>query len=301
MIARIGLVSMIAGGVWAQSVQPPAIGYVYDASRQGVRSVTGIMGSARAGEVFGPILQKGVVSSLGGYAVGISGDGSSVLLLKLQSRESSFLMSAAKFGMALLSPQGSAAALVSADGMRVDVWKDLSSSARLDNSVSGWGIDEKVLAVNDAGDVVVTSDGSNLFAYEGGTQKQLFHGRKIESAAFVPNSRHLLAADSEEAKLYLLRDLLQLSVLANVATPGALNATVDGKQALVVTGARVVSIRIADGLVETAECSCEPSAVELFGGEALFRLTDGSSGPIWLIDGRNLQTAFVPKPEVSNE
>ncbi len=296
----IGSALVFVGVLQAQSVQPPTLGYIYDAARMSVRRVSGIMNSARAEESYGPSLKRAVISSSGGYALGWSTEGGLLRRVDLPSGKSTTLDGAAESSKAVISPLGSSVALVSLDGKQVEIWTEFAETPRLDNT-QALGADEKVVALSDGGDVLLTTDGVVLSAYEAGSRKQLFRPRELGAVAFLPNSRTVVFSDQADEKVYLLRDLLQPSVLANISKPGALSGTMDSLRVLVVSGSKLAAIQIADGLIEDVDCSCEPTRLDLLGGESLFQLTDGDAGPIWLVDGRSLRTAFVPKPELSNE
>lgn len=195
----------------------------------------------------------------------------------------------------LLSPLGSAAALVTAD--RVQIFSGLPGSPALLREVAASGF--SFAALSDDGDLLVTGNaaGVSLFAGDAAAVQLNFPGA-IAAAAFRTGSHDAVFAGSS---LYLMSSLGANSAIPeglalpdSDAAPAAAALTA-GRALVAYPDGKLAAVDAASGAVEQATCNCTPSSLEWMGNGTLYRLNDLSRGPLMLVDaGSRLAVWFVP-------
>jgi hypothetical protein len=123
--------------------------------------------------------------------------------------------------------------------------------------------------------------------------------------SFLAGSHDAVIGDDGAREVFELLDLDQLATRVPLVSfvdgfdaISAVTASADGQRVLV-TSARSEYVTIVDlqtGVLSGVRCGCQASGLQRLKGYELFRLSDGSSGPITLLDASSAQPRifFVP-------
>jgi hypothetical protein len=270
------------------SVDGPILGYVNSAS--GVRSVLGLVGSARlstpvTGELLGAVILPGSASAIAknpsGALVRVGLKDGSIASLGVEN-VTDFAISPA--GTTVLARSGDRLHVVSARG-----------DAKKDYTLPG---DPTAMAVSDEGTamalVVRETDGDALYVVNADGARRVFRADGIVALAFMPESRDAVFADNR-GTIYRLKSDLQFLEVGVVEGVKALGATADGR-VLAVAGKSISALPLDGSLALTVECSCDAVLARSL-GESKFLLTSPDDGPMWMVDAsaRELRVAFIPE------
>lgn len=306
------LVAVLSGAAAAQTgtVEPPALGFVFDRAASGVRPLRGLAGAATLGEPLdlGVTLRSAAVAQTGGYLLGVADDGGVWLFrdLNTEAYGSALPDAMAAPGTALLSPGANTAALYSRDAGRLQIIRGLPNVPEIrDVDLSAAPGPLAVMAVSDRGVVLastpVGAGEAVLAVLPDGTVKSLFAARKVSTAAFAAASSDALVADAESQTVSMVRDVdgsgEVVSLADGIANVAALAVSRDGKQVFAAADGAVAAIGVDGGAPLTVRCDCRVAALERLHGNAVFRLTEPSAdGPMWLLDmdSPDARVLFVP-------
>jgi len=166
------------------------------------------------------------------------------------------------------------------------------------------------LAVSDDASVMIASfsdvEESSVVALRlQGPVQILTTPRRATAAAFLPGSRDVLIADGPASEIYMVRDAgasAESTRLAGdaegITEPTAVAVSRDGKRAFMASSrdGRVATVDLATGAVTIIPCACSPTDLAILNGNAVFRLTAPTAGPLWLLDaeGPEPRIVFVP-------
>jgi hypothetical protein len=205
-----------------------------------------------------------------------------------------------------LSPAGSAAGFYDGAHNRIQVITGLPGAPALarDVDVSSFAETPTSLAINDGGDAMLLGFSHSFVALlSDGSVRPFTTTQHVAAAAFLSNSNDAAIADDGTNTVYLVRDVTGSSdpiALASgqdgITSPAAVAVSKDNQQVIVATSRGVAAIALSDGTITQVSCACRPTGLAALRGNAVFRLTEPSGGPMWLFDGDAAQPRIVFVP-----
>jgi len=304
--------SLAAGQQDPARISGPVLGYVLDREAAALRPVLGIPGAATLGSRLdlGGEVHRAAVAQEAGYVVAAMGVERQVRLIRdLEGQRSSIPLADVPPDPAriLLSPAGSAAALVYRDSIAVieglpgaPAVSRIVQRAALPTSATVW-------AISDDGAHLLLSAGASeweavyLLDAEGGWRFLLSTG-KTAAAAFLAGSTDTVIADGAWNRVAWVRASGEIVPLAGeaegVSEPVAVSVSRDNRRVFVANaGSRAVAVLdFEGGPASLVACQCELTGLERMQGNAVFRLSDPTADPMWVFDGdaREARVVFVP-------
>ena len=296
----------------------PRMGLVFSKDA-GFRPILGIPGAALQGRSLGGVygISTAVVPAGQEYALAIAASNRQPFLLRdLGNPHSVTLLPGTSPGAdeIVMSPGGSAAVLLYREAAQVVILTGIPQAP-----ASSWNIDAGMLpgpivslAVSDDGSVVLAAAGDEnqqsvllLAADQSWRLLTTVDGRA--SFAFLNSSTDALLADSASNQVLLVKNtsgnasLLPLAGEAEgISSPVAVAATVGNQRAIIANSdpGGIVSVSLDGGDVQAVACSCSPTGLHRLSGNAIFRLNEPSSAPLYVYDGDalNPRIVFVPPP-----
>ena len=294
----------------------PTLGFLFDPSN-GLQSIRGISGALTVGapSELPPGIAKMVISPQQDYALAVTGSDSTVLKTGMGDALSVDQLGIPVAGtdMIALSPSGSAAAFYDRGSNRVQVIAGLPAQPALarEFDLSAFPGTLAALAVNDSADLVVAGfsgveqDAAVALGVDG-TVRTLPGPQNVSAIGFFRGSRDFLIADGPASKVYLVKDTAgtsETTLLADetsgISGPVAVAASMDGKRVFVANSGSpgVASVDLAGGVVAVTSCRCAPTQLAAVNGNAVFRLSGPSGGPVWLFDGDGDEPRIVFVPQ----
>jgi hypothetical protein len=293
----------------------PVLGFFFDPAN-GLQPIQGIAGALTIGTPLEltPTLTAALVSPRQDYALATAAGNSGLLRVMFGGQVSVEPLGIPIAGSDLvaISPTGSAAAFYDRARNRVQVVAGLPAAPALAQEFDLSAIPGVLesLAVSDGADAVLAGfsgveQGAAVAFGSDGSVTVLSALRRATAARFLARSRSVVIADGLSSELYLVRDITgvaEATLLANAAQglrePVAVAVSKDGKRAFVAnSGSRdVAAIDLASTGITITSCLCSPSQLTPLDGNAVFRLTEPSAGPMWLFDGDagEPRIVFVP-------
>jgi hypothetical protein len=297
---RLLLITAIAGGsLWAQSdgtIQGPVLGLFFDRQASAVRLLEGIPGAARMGTALYTDFLEGAVAGNGQYAVAIERGGTAALVFGAGRRS----LPGARVGATgvIVSPRGTAAALLFRDPSEIQVFVGLPEAPRLLRSVDPAGAPASV-ALSDDGEIVLSLMRSVrgedvVYAHAGGGPLVFYRARRVAALSFVPGTHDALVAEPASVKI-VRPDLGEQPAGSDPDRDiAAVAASPDGSRLFIAGRSGRVTIHdTRTGTTASVQCACSPRMLAPLRGDSVFRLTDGADGPVWLLD------ADSPQPRIS--
>jgi hypothetical protein len=248
-------------------------------------------------------LAGAVVSPRQDYAVAWAGDDRVATLVDVRlatARELAGARSGAD--RIVVSPSGQAAALIDTKSRRAQVFTGLPSNPELAAEFELTVAPEARFALSDDGELLAVGAGSELFLVDrSGVARSLGVYAEISAVAFRTGSHDLVAADRAGWMAYLIRDGGERIVIdPGFADPIAVVISEDGTRVFVASASgEIASAELIDGGVGAltrTRCECAVTGIHRLNGSAVFRLTEITRGPMWLLDAgkSELRTLFVP-------
>jgi hypothetical protein len=207
----------------------------------------------------------------------------------------------------LLSPAGSAAALVYEDS--VAVVTGLPGAPAVSRMVQRAALPAgaRVWAISDDGARLLLSASAGqaeavyLLSAEGDLHFLLSTGRTA-AAAFLTGSSEVVIADGAANRVVWARASGQVIRLAGeaegISDPVAVGVSRDNRRVFVANaGSRAVAVLdFEGGPAALVACQCEPTGLERMQGNAVFRLSEPAAEPMWMFDGDapEARVVFVP-------
>lgn len=298
-----------------QLLNAPVLGYVLDASRGSVRPIWGIPGASTLGQPFqlGVALRRVEVSARQDYALAVTAAGEVVAIGFAASGDTGVRQVAGAAPGAdriALSPMGRAAALYSRAGNAVQIVTGLPAAPSVTRTVDLSTLPGALAAA------AVNDEGALLAAFSERGLALLFLVKPDESVQFVtplgepaalsflPNGRDALVADGRENTVYLIRDLAGAAAATLVAgeadaisRPVAVETSLEGDRAFVAgSSGTILAVDLATGDRTALTCRCTPTGLARLNGRAVFRLTEPSADPLWVLDADAPEPALVFVP-----
>lgn len=279
----------------------PSMGYVFDG---GLRPVLGSPGAAVLGDRIdlGRPLASAVSAPSGTYALAITSDDSSLLLVTFGSPVQQSVLGSATGGRIAFSPDAKSAALFSPGQSGISVWTGLPDNPSSRTADAGGPI--AGLALDDTGAVVLAAvqdgDAFRVVRIDTGGVSSVEAAGAMPSIGFQPESTDALVAAGNSADLFHSAggsDHLA-GEDAGVAGVSAVGFLPDSQSAVIVNqdiGA-LLQIDLGTRTVSTVSCPCRPAVFRRISGK-VFQLTDAQDGAaIWFADfsGTDPHVFFVP-------
>ena len=309
----VALVSL-AAGLEAQpqgTIDGPVAGYVFDKAAHALRPVLGLPGASSLGS---PMdwryrLDQAFIAPKLDSAVGVTSEGAFRLFRMRDGIVSETtvggLASASSPYSVAFSPSGSSVALYA--GNRVQLVTGLPNAPVVDGSIdlTAAGV-PSALAVSDDARWLLVSLNNSIRSFE----SYVDMGKLIDTApgalvAFAAGSHDAAVADTG-AGVVLFHDLTGAGVSQVIAPPdedtaafAAMAFSADGKALFLASSAAqaVTQLDLAAGSRTRIPCGCSPTVLARMG--SVFRLTELTADPLWLLDAPESapRIVFVPAYE----
>jgi len=299
-----------AGSAGAAAATPPLLGYTWDSAHAGFRAMLGVPGAASLSD---SVVSKGafgaaVLCLRKSYAL-LTDSSGSIYVASLPDGEplqvTSEIVSHQRI---VVSPSCSTALVYAPGASRGALISGLPSTPEL-RSLS-FGTSSIVgAAVGDLGDVLLASgqpDGSASVQLlpASGAMSSLGSLQRYGAMAFAPGGTTALLADAGANKVLMVPPpataVTQLASSSDgVSLPFAIASSADGRQAVIAnrTGTPLLRVALAaNSAPAKVPCSCQPSELVPLAGNAVFQVSDLSSGTIYAFDGTPAipRTVFIP-------
>jgi hypothetical protein len=314
MIARtlrtLAFVSL-AAVLEAQSqstINAPVAGYVFDKVTQGLRPIKGLPGASLLGAPmsFGYKVTEAYVSPHLDTAFAVAADGTSHFFQiqngALNEVSINGLANAGFSHIVAFSPSGLALALYA--GHTVQFLTSLSGTPKIAGSVdlTNVGIPETVALSDDATALLVAAGGTLRLFGSYADMGTLMNTAARPAVAFAAGDHDAAIADTS-AGVVLFHDLMGSGASQVIAPPdqsgaptSALAFSSDEKAIYLASTSNqtVTRFDLVAGSSNRLPCSCSPTSLARMGN--VFRLTELTKDPLWLLDQpeSDARVVFVP-------
>jgi len=295
----------------------PALGLDYNPEARTLRPILGVPGASSLGAplTVGIPYANAYVPPGGRFAIVDSSTSPGLFLFAPGAKDLAPLPDLpAKPDLVAFSPQASSAALYFQESGQLFTIAGLPDQPQILQRMDTSNLPGPIaaLAVNDSGTLLLAAlaqdaGGGVFLLTPEGNSRNLIPSATAASLAFLPDRSDALVLTSAPGEVYLATDLNgaeQIRLLIAVApdaealTGAALSP--DGNFLMTATAAGSVTLtNLADQSSRTITCPCQPDGMVRLGGAALFRLTAGAAGPIWILDATDAEPriVFVPRNE----
>ena len=309
---------MEAAGRVAVPMVGPMLGYVWDSEAGGLRAVTGIPGAAVMQQPLytGQNISAAVLSSHQDYALLSNNQGRLLIAHLPGGAPAEVALGLSPQQHVVLSPSGRAALVYDASAAKLLLLAGLPNRP----VVSSISLKAPILAgaISDAATPVVASgkgDGSVEIAgvRKDGSSQPLTSIGRMGGLAFLPGRDDLLVADQANSTLSIVDNVSTAPSTYQLAGPGdglaspsAVASSMDGNIVWMVNASdgSLISINLArPGTHTVVACDCKSAELERLQGNAVFRLSNFSGGPLRILDGEgnSPQLLFIPAPAKKND
>jgi hypothetical protein len=301
------------------AVNGPVAGYVFDTAAQGLRPILGLPGASRLGNPlsFGYQVAAAFVAPRLDTVLAVAPDGASHFFSiqngALNEIAVNGLASAASPYLVSFSPSGKSLALY--NGKAVQILTGLPASPQVSGAADLTSVGlPSALALSDDGAALLVSVNNSIHLFASSADLGKLMDTSASPAFAFAIGSHDAAISDTGAGLVLYRDLTGSGASQVVAAPdpsakpsSALAFSADGT-AIYLANASTQTITRFDltaGASASLPCSCTPTTLARMGN--VFRLTELSSDPLWLLDrpdapqsgsnaqsGTNARVVFVP-------
>jgi len=293
------------------SLEGPRMGVVFDPSIRTLRPILGIPGAAIMGDPFKTELdlRRVSISPQQDYALASQGDHNEIVVLRFdRAAMTSTPVPDTHRGPVLMvfSPGGRVAAIHYKDRNRIQVLSGLPASPKVVDELylTGSAL-PSALAVGDD-NTVLAGVGTSVFWVTRSGEVPVLTGVRKVSAITLQSARLALVADATTNQIHRLHNLtsaLETDILAGpaqgIATPVAVAVSSDGRRAFAANG-KSGTVAILDLIgkapVRKIACGCKLTGLDRLDGDNLFRLTELSNRPMWVLEASTKETrvVFVP-------
>jgi hypothetical protein len=293
------------------SLEGPRMGMVFDSSMRALRPILGIPGAAVMGDPLKTTLdlRRVSISSQRDFALAAQGEHNEVVVLRFEHAPlTSTLVQGAHHGpdQMVFSPGGRVAAIHYKDGNRIQVLGGLPISPKVMDELylSGSALPSALAVGND--NTVLAAVGSSVYWVTHSGEVPVLKGLSRVSAITLTTAHLALVADAGTNQIHRLQNLttaLETDILAGaaqgIAAPVAVAISSDSRSAFVANGkSGMVAILDLQGKAPTMKiaCGCKLTGLDRLNGDNLFRLTEPSNKPMWVLEASAKETrvVFVP-------
>jgi hypothetical protein len=306
------LLAGVAAAQAGSSLSGPTMGLVFDSSQSALRPIRGIPGAATLGDPVNPAfaLASATVSPRQDYALALRADDSSVVLVRAGGASAAVPGARPAPALVVFSPAGTAAALYDSGSGRVQVLTGLPDAAAVESDVDISALAGPVaaLAVDDAGSSLFLAAGAaeTVSLYRigmAGASQFLASFRSVAALRLSANGREALLADTAAGAVYIIRELRGAGHLEMIASgrdglgaPIAVESDSTGRIFVADQAGNVTIFDRSRGSVVSLPCGCTPAGLFRLSGTAIFRLTEPSDAPMWVLDASGADTRIVAIP-----
>jgi DNA-binding beta-propeller fold protein YncE len=298
--------------VMAATIQGPQLGFVFDGAHKEVRPILGIPGAAVLGEPLevGVELRSVAISPLQNYVMAVEGEHNQVVVFAVgHSPVTSVAVHGADLGpdQMVLSPSGQAAALYYKDKDRIEVVGGLPAAPKVASELYlSAGQSPSAIAVSDDGRTVLAAVGGTVFHLTAGSEVPVLTELGNVTAMTIPATGTAFVADSGQNQIHRIRGIggsMETDVIAGphdgINGPVAVAVSRDNSRAFVANGKAktLATIQLtAQPTVTEAACGFAPTGLARLAGNEVFRLTEMSNLPMWVVaaGGPEPRFLFVP-------
>ena len=301
----------------SNSIEGPRLGFVFDHATKSVRPILGIPGAATLGQSLeaGLDLRKIVISPMQDYVLATEGEHNQVVVLATNRTP---LVAVAVQGadrgpdQLSISSDGTAAALYYKGGNHVQLISGLPAAPRISARLYlSAGQVPSALAVSDDGETLLAGVADSVYwVSTSGEVPILKRLHKISSIALA-SDHTALVADGLTNQIHRLQNVtgaVELDDVAGpkegIAAPVAVAISHDGKRAFV-ANSKSGSITILDLQAKTEvgqlTCQCTPTGLDRLAGVDVFRLTELSNRPMWVLEAAAHQSRIVFVPPAAKQ
>jgi hypothetical protein len=281
----------------------PTLGFGFDGSVSAIRRIRGIPGAGLIDDLV-PLdmrLSRAFVSPSPTFALGIDADGGPLQLVSLSGGAPTPLADAlAAPDRVVFSAAGSAALLFERANGRLQAISGLPGNPRVRNI--DFPEEPLAMAIDDRSEEILLSAGDDQSLWE---LDNAAPARRLPvsaaAVAFRSHARDAVAV-SRAGGIFLAGDGQDWHLVADPDSrsedPAGIQMSPDGGYALVAARSGSLStIELATGARTVIDCGCAPSSLDVFQIGKLYRLTEVSTPPFWLLDASRPSSPavwFVP-------
>lgn len=277
------------------SLESPTLGWVWDPVEKFIHPLRGIPGASLYGEPLALVERfKAVSLSRYNFGLAVTADPAAVRFIHL----SSGLVQKADPRITTpdrieLSPGGKAAALLNVSTGMIQILTGLPDAPVIREEFIAADLP---MAISDDG-VLISGDDFRLRGWR----------NKAGQLLFSAGSHDLLMVVEEENRVVWVRNItgaIEIQSWTFEEKVAGAQFTKEGRQILVAErDGSVRSIDWNDGIKLLSRCDCTPSGIFPLNGNGVFRLTEPTRGPLWLLDSASApaRIVFVPDRAPENE
>ena len=321
-LVTVVLTASLAADDGSARISGPVLGYVLDADSAEVRPIFGIPGAATLGPALdlGAEVHSAAAAQQAGYVLAVVGPDRRVVLYHTSAGgPSAVVVADAPPGpeRIVLSPNGSAAALLYRE--QILVLTGLPAAAAVNSAINltelpaaftAWALSD------DGGAILVSTrvgEGESVYLLDAaGNLRSLLRTGRTAAAAFFHGGSDVVVADGLSNTVHWIRDAAGAATVVplgseqeGILAPVALGVSRDNRRVFVANGGSgsVVALDLAGGAPGLVTCDCALTRFDQLQGNAVFRLTDPSGDPMWLLDGDapEARVVFVPPERAGAE
>jgi DNA-binding beta-propeller fold protein YncE len=281
----------------------PILGFAWDQRTESLRPFFGTPGAATSGAPIdlGQEASVAAISPRNDFLVTIAAADGQVSLVTLPTLSRRLTGCSPAPDRVVLSPQGRTVACYHSDTGTLEVVSGLPDAPAASFTLT-LPLARTLSVSDDAALVAIATGDSVVLTAADGTSSTL----PITAAAlaFLPGSQDLLVADSGANQLVLVSGGVPQTLAGRgdgVAAPVAVAVSDDGARAFVANAAGgIVTVGIAGGECAVVAPGLVVSGFNRLNGNSLFRVTELSSGPVWILDGGSTgpRLFFIPAIQV---
>jgi len=308
LAASLLLPALVAGA----TIQGPELGYVFDSAKGELRPILGIPGAAVLGKplALGVELRNVAVSPLQDYVLALGSEHNQAMVFTMSHSPLTPVMVEGAdrgAGQIVISARGQAAALYYKDASRIEVVTGLPAAPKVSSELYlTAGQNLTAIAVGDDGRTVLAAAGDRVFEAATGGEVPVLKDLGHVTAITIPAAGTALVADSGRNQIVRVRGIgtgIESDVIAGpkegISMPVAVAVSLDGSRAFVANAksgkVSTIDLKTEAAIISTA-CACTPTGLDRLAGNEVFRLTEVTSRPIWVLDagGSETRVLFVP-------
>jgi hypothetical protein len=281
----------------------PILGFAWDQRTESLRPFYGTAGAATAGAPIdlGQDAAVAAISPRNDFLVTIAAVDGQVSLVTLATLSRRLTGCSPAPDRVVLSPKGKTVVCYHSDTGALEVVSGLPDAPAASFTLT-LALVRVVSVSDDAALVAIATDDSVVLTAADGTSSTL----PITAAAlaFLPGSQDLLVADSGANQLVMVSDGVPQTLAGpgdGVAAPVAVAVSDDGARAFVANSAGgIVTVGIAGGECAVLAPGLVVSGFNRLNGNSLFRVTELSADPTWVLDGgaTGPRLLFIPASQV---
>jgi hypothetical protein len=291
----------------------PLLGYTWDSAHAGFRTMLGVPGAATLSNtlVTEGAFRSAVLCLRKNYALLTNSSGSIYVVSLPDGEPLQVTPQVVSNQRIVVSPSCSTALVYATGSSSAALITGLPSTPELKSLNFGAAPSIVGAAAGDLGDLLLASgqpDGSvsvQLLPASGG-MSILVTLQRYGAMAFATGGTTALLADAGANKVLMVspsatavNSVVLASSSDGVSLPFAIASSADGRQAVIAnrTGTPLLRVALAANSAPVkVACSCQPSELIPLAGNAVFQVSDLSSGTIYALDGTPAipRTVFIP-------